>query len=173
MSQPAKNAKEAIENPTGMSKDTVTDTKEVVKELAHKVESTAEEAVRSGKQAVHNIVDGAKEAAAEVSEKVQNTARQGRRTASEAIDASGRHMRNIDEEASPLIDHFANRAQDLAERSIHFWADSSHRARRQFSSAADATNKYVAEQPGRSLLIAAATGAALATAFFLGRSRKK
>ena len=47
------------------------------------------------------------------------------------------------------------------------------RARRQLQSATEATTRYVIEQPGRSILLAAATGAALATAFFMSsRSRK-
>nr|WP_054074925.1 MULTISPECIES: hypothetical protein [Comamonas] len=119
------------------------------------------------------MVNEAQDVAEDVANKVHDAARRARRTASEAIDSTGRHMRNIDDSENPLIDNLANRAQDLAERSINFWADSSHRARRQFNTAADATTKYVSEQPGRSVLIAAATGAALATAFFLGRSRRK
>ena len=47
------------------------------------------------------------------------------------------------------------------------------RARRQMQQAADATGKYVAEQPGKSLVIAAASGALLATlAFWMSRRRE-
>jgi cell division septum initiation protein DivIVA len=101
--------------------------------VAHKVADAAEDAVDSGKQAAQKMVNEAQDVAEDVADKVHDAARRARRTASEAIDSTGRHMRNIDDSENPLIDNLANRAQDLAERSINFWADSSHRARRQFN----------------------------------------
>ncbi len=59
--------------------------------------------------------------------------------------------------------------QDLASRGIAYCADTSDRARRQLNQAADATARYVAEQPGKSLAIAAAAGAFVATLCMLAR----
>ena len=180
MSQAVKDAKDTVEDLKDAAKELAADAKDSAKHaaqsaqnVANKVADAAEDAADSGKQAAQKMVNEAQDVAEDVADKVHDAARRARRTASEAIDSTGRHMRNIDDSENPLIDNLANRAQDLAERSINFWADSSHRARRQFNTAADATTKYVSEQPGRSVLIAAATGAALATAFFLGRSRRK
>ena len=142
--------------------------------IVEDAKSAAANLADTAKSAAHKVADTVKDAAADATDTVKQTAQSVRRTASEAVDQSGRQMRYADDdEELPFIDNLSNRAQDLAERSMDFWADSSDRARRQFQATADATTRYVTEQPGRSVLIAAATGAALATAFFLGRSRKK
>ena len=80
--------------------------------------------------------------------------------------------RALRRQADPAIDDLAARAQDLAARSIDYCAETSARARRQMQQAAEATSKYVAEQPGKSLVIAAASGALLATvAMWISRRR--
>lgn len=141
--------------------------------IVEDAKSAAADLADTAKHAAHKVADTVKSAAEEASDTIKQTAHNVRRTASEAVDQSGRQMRYTeDDEEVPFIDSLSTRAQDLAERSMDFWADSSDRARRQFQATADATTRYVSEQPGRSILIAAATGAALATAFFLGRSRK-
>lgn len=164
MSQHEKEAKEVVENIKNSAKD-----------VADHAQEAAEDVLDTAKHAAKKAAHAAKDAGEEIQDIVSDTYQRVRRTASEAIDETGRHLRDAENEYNrQLIDDLARRAQDLAERSINFWADSSHRARRQFQTAADATTRYVTEQPGRSVLIAAATGAALATAFFLGsRSRKK
>jgi ElaB/YqjD/DUF883 family membrane-anchored ribosome-binding protein len=147
------------------------ETKEVVENIKNPAKNVADHA----HDATGNVLETTKHTVHEASEDIQEGAHAVRRTASEAIDEAGRHLRDAENEYNrQLIDDLARRAQDLAERSINFWADSSHRARQQFQTAADATTRYVSEQPGRSILIAAAAGAAIATAFFMGsRSRKK
>ena len=174
MSQQDKNTSAAVEQIKSDVKNAAADVADTAKSAAHKAADIAENAFDSAKGSAHKLADTVKDAAEDVADSVKQGSRNARRTASEAIDESGRHMRYAgDEDDSMFIDNIANRAQDLAERSIDFWADSTYRARRQFQATADATTRYVSEQPGRSVLIAAATGAALATAFFLGRSRKK
>ena len=76
------------------------------------------------------------------------------------------------EAAERGMDPASMEAQDLAARSIDYCAETSARARRQMQQAAEATSKYVAEQPGKSLVIAAASGALLATvAMWMSRRR--
>ena len=170
MSQLEKNANAIVED----AKNAAADMADTAKNAAHKVADVAEDALDSAKDSAKKVAETVKDAAADATDTVKQTARSARRTASEAVDESGRQIRYTEDgEEVPFIDNLSHRAQDLAERSMDFWADSSDRARRQFQATADATTRYVAEQPGRSMLIAAATGAALATAFFLGRSRKK
>ena len=171
MNQQDKNASTAVEDIKTDVKNAAADVADTAKHAAHKAADIAGDAFESARGSARKVAETVKDAADDVADTVRYSAR---RTASEAIDQSGRHMRSADEEADSLfIDNLANRAQDLAERSIDFWADNTYRARRQFQATAEATTRYVSEQPGRSVLIAAATGAALATAFFLGRSRRK
>lgn len=164
MSQTEKDTKEVVEDIKNSAQEAGAHAKQVAGEVVDSAKDTAKKAV----EAAGDVVD-------DVKDKAQQVYRSSKRTASEAIDEAGRNLRAAENEFnSQLIDDLASRAQDLAERSINFWADSSHRARRQIQTAADATTRYVVEQPGRSVLIAAATGAAIATAFFLGtRSRDK
>ena len=174
MSQQDKSTGAVVEDIKNDVKNAAADAADTAKQAAHKVADAAENAIDSAKGTAKKVAGAVSDAAEDAADAVKDTARSARRTASEAIDESGRHMRYAGDDAdSQFIDNLANRAQDLAERSIDFWADNTYRARRQVQATAEATTRYVSEQPGRSVLIAAATGAALATAFFLGRSRKK
>lgn len=86
--------------------------------------------------------------------------------------AEGR-VRQLREDTSPAIQDLASRAQDIAARSIEYCAETSDRARRQLRHASEATSRYVAEQPGKSVAIAVASGAALgALALWLSRRNR-
>ena len=76
-------------------------------------------------------------------------------------------------EAPPAINDLAARAQELASSGIRYCADATERTRRQVEHAAQATGRYVAEQPGKSLLMAAAAGAALAGLVFWSQQRHR
>jgi len=124
-------------------------------------------------KAVNKAADTAKDVAQDVADAAKEAVNTTRRTASNALDKAEEGVKSVERELNPVIDDLAARAQELATRGINFCADSSDRARRQLQSATEATTRYVIEQPGRSILLAAATGAALATAFFMSsRSRK-
>ncbi|MBS7779054.1 hypothetical protein [Acidovorax sp. CCYZU-2555] len=121
----------------------------------------AQKAADATKDLVNNAAEAAKEG-------VNAT----RKVASEAVDKAQEGLEAAQKQINPVIDDLAARAQELANRSIHFCADSSERARRQIQSAAEATNRYVVDQPAKSLMLAAAAGAAVATALLWGsRSR--
>ena len=124
-------------------------------------------------KAVNKAADTAKDVAQDVADAAKEAVNTTRRTAANALDKAEEGVQSIERELNPVIDDLAARAQELATRGINFCADSSDSARRQLQSATEATTRYVIEQPGRSILLAAATGAALATAFFMSsRSRK-
>lgn len=124
-------------------------------------------------KAVNKAADTAKEVAEDVANSAKEAIKTTRSAAASAVDKAEEGIEAVERELNPFIDDMAARAQDLATRSINFCADSSDRARRQLQSATEATTRYVIEQPGRSILLAAATGAAVATAFFMSsRSRK-
>ncbi|WP_027014785.1 hypothetical protein [Comamonas composti] len=121
-------------------------------------------------KSVHQAAEAAESAAKDT---IQATAQSTRKAAANAVDKAQQGLKAVEDELNPVIDDLAARAQEWATRSINFCADSSDRARRQLHAAADTTTRYVIEQPGRSVLIAAAAGAAIATAFFMSlRSRK-
>jgi ElaB/YqjD/DUF883 family membrane-anchored ribosome-binding protein len=103
----------------------------------------------------------------------QNAVQTTREVANESLDKAEAGVRELRREASPVIDDLASRAQDLATRSIDFCADTGARARRQVQQAADATTRYVVQQPGKSMAIAAAAGAALTAAVVLMSRRRK
>ncbi|CAB5687929.1 Bacterial protein of uncharacterised function (DUF883) [Delftia tsuruhatensis] len=124
-------------------------------------------------KAVNKAADAAKEVAQDVTDAAKEAVNTTRRTAASALDKAEEGVQAVERELNPVIDDLAARAQEWATRGINFCADSSDRARRQLQSATEATTRYVIEQPGRSILLAAATGAAIATAFFMSsRSRK-
>lgn len=81
-------------------------------------------------------------------------------------------FKDFDRNINPAIDELAAKAQALAERGINFCADSSERARRQIHQASEATTRYVVEQPGKSIFLAAAAGAAVTAALLLGIRRR-
>ncbi len=116
--------------------------------------------------AAHNLTDN-------VLQSAQDAVLATRAAADQSLDQAEDTVRALRRRADPAIDDLAARAQDLAARSIDYCADTSARARRQIQHAADATGRYVAAQPGKSLVIAAASGAAVATlALWLSRRRR-
>ena len=140
----------------------------VSKETEDKIDS----AVESAKDAAKKTADNAKEFASDVKAEAEDAFESGKDAASKAFKEAKAGIRAVEREISPAIDDFANKAQALASKSIDFCAESSDRARKQFQHATEATTKYVIDQPVKSVLLAAAAGAFVASAFLLG-SRKK
>lgn len=123
--------------------------------------------------ATEKAADTARHLAQDTLEGAGNAVQATRAFANESLDQAESRVRHLRREIDPGIDELAARAQDLATRGINYCADTTARARRQLGQAAEATSRYVAEQPGKSLLIAAAAGAALATAVvYASRARR-
>lgn len=123
-------------------------------------------------QEAQEALHSAKEFADDVSSTAKEAMKTSRAAASNAFDKAQEGIKAVERELSPSIDDLAAKAQELASRSISFCADSSERARRQFQNATEVTTRYVVEQPGKSILLAAAAGAAIATAFLMGSRRR-
>lgn len=122
------------------------------------VQTTTKKALETAHQAADDILDGASDA-------VQSA----RDMANRSLDKADSRIHHLRQDVDPRIDDIAAKAQDLASRGIAYCANTSDRARRQLRQAADTTTRYVSEKPGTSLLIAAAAGAAFATAVMLAR----
>jgi ElaB/YqjD/DUF883 family membrane-anchored ribosome-binding protein len=87
---------------------------------------------------------------------------------------SSKYSHNIADAAGPLIDSASEQASDLAQRAVEAVRQSSEKLQDKATRASDITVKYIREEPVKSLLIAAATGAALmALANLLLRSRNR
>jgi len=135
--------------------------------------NNTQKAADATKDLVNNAADNAKEGVNNAAETAKEGVNATRKMASEAADKVQEGLESAQKQVAPVIDDLAARAQELANRSIHFCADTSERARQQLQCAAEATNRYVVEQPAKSLVMAAAAGAAIATAFLWGsRSRR-
>lgn len=70
-------------------------------------------------------------------------------------------------EVDPTINDLAAKAQALAERSINYCAETGERVRQQVDQYTQATNRYVVDQPAKSMMIAFGSGAAFATLLIL------
>ena len=118
------------------------------------------------------IADSARTLADSALQSAQAAVQSTSKAAHASLEKAEERVHALRSQTDPVIDDLAARAQELAARSIEYCAQTSARARRQMQEAADATTKYVAEQPGKSMMIAAASGAALAT-LVLWMSRRR
>ncbi len=91
----------------------------------------------------------------------------GRRLAQEAAETGGKLFDNTREFAAQALERAAHRMRDLREGV----ADGATAAQRQVGLYTDATRRYVADQPLRSALIAAAIGALVTAAILMLRRR--
>lgn len=82
--------------------------------------------------------------------------------ANEALDKAEHKMRELRGNIDPVVDMLASKAQKLARHSLDLASEAKDRAEHSLKRAAGVTTRYVAEQPLRSVLIAAAVGAAVA-----------
>ena len=95
-----------------------------------------------------------------------------RQYANEALDKAESKVRELRGSVDPMVDMLASKAQKLARQSLDLASEAKDRAEQSFRRAAGVTTKYVAEQPLRSVLIAAAVGAAVALLINAARHRK-
>ena len=114
----------------------------------------ANETVNKVADKAHDVTDSAVKGA-------QDAVKATRETANEAIDKAQEKVKEWTSEIDPAISDLAAKAQALAEKSINYCANTSMRMREQMDDATVATTRYVTQQPGKSLLIAAATGSLL------------
>lgn len=122
--------------------------------------------------ATDKAADGARNLADDVLQSAQDAVQTTRTAAHATLERAEDGVRSLRSQADPVIDDLAARAQELASRSIDYCAETGAKARQKINEATEATTRYVAEQPGKSMVIAAASGAALAT-LVLWMSRRR
>jgi ElaB/YqjD/DUF883 family membrane-anchored ribosome-binding protein len=92
--------------------------------------------------------------------------------AQNAVNAAGEKVRDLRHDAEPAVEQLAARVQQAVQRGLDAASTTSARAQRRLELAADVTGKYISDQPVRSVLIAAAAGAAI-TALIVLASRSR
>jgi ElaB/YqjD/DUF883 family membrane-anchored ribosome-binding protein len=95
-----------------------------------------------------------------------------REFANDALDKAENKVRELRGSVDPMVDMLASKAQKLARQSLDLAAEAKDRAQQSMTRAANMTTRYVAEQPLRSVLIAAAVGASVALLIAASRSRR-
>jgi ElaB/YqjD/DUF883 family membrane-anchored ribosome-binding protein len=84
-----------------------------------------------------------------------------RRVANTALDSAETAIGEARDNAEPTIARLAGQAEALARRGVDAVKDTATQVRERAASVGDATVRYVKDEPVKSVLIAAATGAAL------------
>lgn len=120
------------------------DAEQLTRQLSDKVLQSAHEAVESTRDLAQHAIEGADSAV---------------RRARDRID--------------PAIEDFAHSAQRLAHRGIDLASHTGARAQQSLRHCAAATERYVADQPVRAILIAAAAGAIIAALALAGTRKRR
>ena len=91
--------------------------------------------------------------------------------AQNAVNAAGEKVRDMKRDFEPSVEQLAARVQQAVQRGLDAASSTSARAQRNIEKAADVTGRYISDQPVRSVLVAAAAGAAI-TALIVLASRR-
>lgn len=96
------------------------------------------------------------------------------RATSEALDSLADRVQEAREQAEPLLHRASEQVSAMAHRGLHSVRDTSQQLRDQAQRVSDNTVSYVRVEPVKSMLMAAATGAALMALFtLLSHSRSR
>jgi ElaB/YqjD/DUF883 family membrane-anchored ribosome-binding protein len=109
----------------------------------------------SATQAARHTRDEALQATVQATELTRSYAK-------EALDQAEEKIRELRGSVDPMVDKLADTAHKLARQSMDMATEARHKAEESMARYAGITTKYVSEQPVRSVLIAAAVGAAVA-----------
>lgn len=131
---------------------------------ADKTTNTAATAASAAADTIAKVEDKARDLKDSVIDSAQTAVSATRDAANASIDKAQERVEQWRSNVDPAMSELAAKAQALAERSIHYCADTSTRLRKQMDKCTDSTTRYVTEQPGKSIAIAATIGAALALA---------
>ena len=116
-------------------------------------------------QAVEAMAD---QAAARTDSAIQST----KRVANEALDSLQSGVEDLRRAAPTVLTRAAGQVEDLTRRGIERARETTHQVKDQVSRASERSVDYIRDEPVKSVLIAAATGAALAALIgWMSRSR--
>jgi ElaB/YqjD/DUF883 family membrane-anchored ribosome-binding protein len=112
-----------------------------------------------------------RKASDEMMDAAGRTLETSREHANSVLDKAESKVRELRGSVDPVVDMLASKAQKMARQSLDMASEAKERAEKSFKHAADATTRYVSEQPMRSVLVAAAVGAAVALLVSAARNR--
>lgn len=115
-------------------------------------------------EAIQNASDAARQLKDDVLQGAHSAVDATRDAANASLDKAEKRVEKWRSQVDPAMNDLAAKAQLLAERSIHYCADTSARVRDQVEKYTDDATHYVKQQPGKSVAIAAVAGAALTVA---------
>lgn len=93
--------------------------------------------------------------------------------ANDALERAESKVRELRGSVDPVVDMLASKAQKLARHSLDLASEAKYQAERSLRHATRVTTRYVADQPVRSVLIAAAVGAVVALLISSSRRRNQ
>ena len=98
----------------------------------------------------------------------------GQRVAAAGLDSLSSNVQDIRHQASPMIERASERVSDLVHRGTSRVRGATHQLQERAHKVSNSTVNYVRDEPVKSVLIAAATGAALvAVASLVRRARAR
>lgn len=106
---------------------------------------------------IKSVQQTASQLASEADDAIKST----QRATNQALDKLSDKVTEAGDHAAPVISRLAAQAEALSRRTVDAVRDGSKRAREQATNAANNTVGYIKEEPVKSVLIAAAAGAAL------------
>ncbi len=109
----------------------------------------------------------------DVRQTAQDAAETTRAYAQNAVNAAGEKVRELRRDAEPGVEQLAARVQQAVQRGLDAASTTSARAHRRIEQAADVTGRYISDQPVRSVLLAAAAGAAITALIVLASRRSR
>ena len=122
---------------------------------------SAHDAFSSARQLSDQFINGAEKA-------LDN----GRHLSHDTLALADHKLHQLRGSIDPVVEKLTTQAQKLARQSLDMAAEASDRAQRSMHRYADATTRYVAKEPVKAVLIAAAVGAVVALLVAAARERQ-
>ena len=110
----------------------------------------------------------------QAAQSAENAIKSTQRAANGALDSLSNTVQDVRDQAAPAYNRIKSQTEDMAHRGMDALRDSSRQVRETAAKASDQTVNYIKDEPLKSVLIAAATGAALmALVSLASRSRDR
>ena len=122
----------------------------------------------------NSFPQSASKLADEAAQNADGVIKSTQRAANNALDNLSDKVQDASDQAAPVISRLSAQAEALTRKTVDAVRDGSKRARLQATNAANSTVTYIKDEPVKSVLIAAAAGAALfAIAKLVARNRDR
>ncbi len=124
-------------------------------------------------QSTGNLGDTTSSAAERASESADSALKASRRVANQTLDSLESNVDAARDSLQPTIARLASQAESLARRGLDAVRDGAGQVRERAQTMGDMTVRYVKDEPVKSVLIAAAAGAALMALLSMVQSSRR